>query len=134
MLKERILKDKIQALRDRNADKKLVLSTLIGELDRTNKNPDDVKVISTIKKMIENNKITGDDVENIYLEPYLPVKMSDEVLNERIVFYVNELKREGEVSMKNMKDVMNFLSSNYAGQYDGKQASTIAKILLVLEN
>ena len=131
MLKERILKDKIQALRDRNADKKLVLSTLIGELDRTNKNPDDVKVISTIKKMIENNKITGDDVENIYLEPYLPVKMSDEVLNERIVFYVNELKREGEVSMKNMKDVMNFLSSNYAGQYDGKQASTIAKNLLV---
>ena len=131
MLKERILKDKIQALRDRNADKKLVLSTLIGELDRTNKNPDDTKIISIIKKMIENNKITGDVAENIYLETYLPVKMSDEVLNERIVFYVNELKREGEVSMRNMKDVMNFLSSNFPGQYDGKQASTIAKKLLI---
>jgi len=131
MLKQRILNDKTQALRERNSAKRLVLSTLVGELDNSGKNPDDVKIISIIKKMIENNKITNCEDENIYLEVYLPVEMSDIVLNERIVFYINELKRNGDVSIRNMKDVMNFLSSNYPGEYDGKKVSIIAKKLLI---
>ena len=131
MLKEQILKDKTQALKDRNSVKRTILSTLLGELDNKGKNSTDAEVISTIKKMIENNKITNCEHENVYLEAYLPVKMDNEVLNERIVFYVNELKRDGDVSMRNMKDVMNFLSENYTGQYDGKEASTIAKKLLI---
>lgn len=129
MLKEKILKDRMEALKEKNTVKRTALSSLIGELDKQGKDPTDIQVVSAIKKMIENNKTINCENENVYLESYLPEMMSDKELEDRIKFFVSTIK--GEVSMRNMKDVMEYLSSNYPGQYDGKQASSIFKNLLV---
>lgn len=131
MLKEKIVKDRMLALKEKNMIKRTALSSLLGELDNKSKNPTDAEVVSTIKKMIENNKTINCENENVYLEPYLPSMLSNVDLELHISGFIAKLKTEGEVSMRNMKDVMNYLSSNFPGQYDGKQASIIAKNLLV---
>jgi len=132
MLKDKILNDKISALKNGNVKQKLVLSTLLGELDRLTKNPSDSQIITLISKMIENNKLTKNEDENQYLSIYLPSKMSNEELRDRIMFFINELKLQNiNISIRDMKDVMRFLSDNYKGQYDGKTASKIVKEILL---
>lgn len=49
-LREQIIKDKIEAMKSGNTTQKNVLSTLQGEFERNNKNPDDSVVIAQIKK------------------------------------------------------------------------------------
>ena len=132
MLKEQIVKDRKLTLKEKNTLKRTALSSLLGELDNKSKNPTDAEVISVIKKMIENNKTINCEDENVYLEVYLPTMLSEQKLYDIISCFVVGLKDGGvDLSMKNMKDVMSYLSENYAGQYDGKQASTIARKLLV---
>ena len=132
MLKEQIVKDRMLALKEKNTVKRTALSSLLGELDNKSKNPTDAEVVSTVKKMIENNKTINCETENVYLEVYLPSMLSEEKLSDIIKCFVVGIEDSGkEVSMRDMKGIMSYLSENYAGQYDGKQASTIAKKLLM---
>lgn len=126
-LKEQIQKDKISAMKEKNAEKRLVLSTLLGELDRVNKEPSDAQVQQVIKKFVENNKLTNSTDENVFLECYLPELMTGKKLNNKIIAIIFSIEASG---MKDMGKVMGKLSKNFAGKYDGKEASDIVKKLL----
>ena len=54
--------------------------------------------------------------------------MDSEELNSRIKHFIERLDNP---TIRSMKDVMNFLSDQYAGQYDGKMASIITKNILL---
>ncbi len=134
-LREKITQNKRFALRNGDNKMKLVLSTLLGEIERFTvdgkpvKEPTDAQVISIIKKMIANNKLTNTEEENKYIELYLPKMMDNEELNARIKHYIKDLGEE--TSIRDMKKVMSFLSENYPGQYDGKIAAVYVKNLLM---
>lgn len=123
---DKLKQDKIQAMKNKDNDKKLSLSTLIGELDRISKNPTDDLVIKIIKSTIEANKQTGNLYENSILENYLPEMFSEEELTNLITKFINENSYN---SMKDMGKVMNYLKQ-FTGQYDGKIASNIVKNIL----
>ena len=89
---DKIKKDRILALKAKENEKKLSLSTLIGELDRKDKDPSDELVIKTIKSTIEANEQTGNLAENDILSVYLPEMFSDEELNEIISNHITETK------------------------------------------
>lgn len=126
-LKEQIQVDRIQAMKDKNTEKRTVLGTLIGELDRKGKDVSDAEVIKIVKKMVENNITCGTEDENQYLEVYLP-----QMLIEAEIYRVvrNLIINDGYKGMKDMGRAMNHFKENYAGRYDGKQVSDIVKLLL----
>jgi uncharacterized protein YqeY len=126
-LKEIIIKDFQKARKAKKKEKALVLSTLIGELDRIGKNPIDAEVIKKIKGLVESNKTIGCESENVIISVYLP-QMLDEVTLEFLI--KSYIKNNNCSGMKDMGKVMGFLSSRHAGSYDGKVASQIVKKLL----
>jgi len=52
------MKNKIIEYRNTHQESRVLLSTVLGELDRIGKSPTDDQVISVIKKMIESNNLT----------------------------------------------------------------------------
>ena len=62
-------------------------------------------------------------VINIYLTRVQPVQMS----TDEIVFNINSL---GYSSVKDMGKVMSYFKSNFEGQYDGRELSTLVKSVL----
>lgn len=70
--------------------------------------------------MIDSNIECKNESENIYLEIYLPSKMSD---NELVSIIENLIKDNDYKTMKDMGKIMNYLSTNYSGKYDSKFAS-----------
>ena len=134
MLIDKIKKDYLSAMKDGNKEKKLILSTLIGEIQRKEptiidnvKTWTDEQVIKVINNLVESNKETGKLDENEIISIYLPTKKSVEEMKEIIVSHITENNYSG---IKDMGKVMNFLSSNYTGLYDGKEISNIVKITL----
>ena len=65
--------------------------------------------------------------EMFVLKNYLPKMLSEEALTAIISEHIDN---SGYESIKDMGQVMKFLSTNYANQYDGKLASTIVRNLL----
>ncbi len=128
MLFEQIKKDQLTARKNKESDKALWLSTLIGELQRGEKDFSDAKVLGLIKKNLENlreNLKHSPDSESAqneitFLEAYLPQQMSE----TEIQAAVKKLIAEGAA---NMKMVMTGLQTQYTGLYDGKLASRIVK-------
>jgi uncharacterized protein YqeY len=126
-LKSKIVRDRIDNFKD--IEKRTALGTLIGELDRISKDPEDTQVIATIKKMIEGCKEVGsqeklDEIEIIKV--YLPEELTEEELTSIIK---SEIEKNNYV-IRDMGKVMKYLTENYSGQYDGKKASIIVKGLL----
>lgn len=127
-LKERIQIDKKEALIKRETEKRKVLSTLLGELDRIDKNPSDAQIIKKIKGLVESNELTNLIEENKYLIDYLPKLMPKKEIETIIKDYINEENLSGP---KGIGLVMKYLKNNYTGQYDGKIASEITKKELI---
>lgn len=127
-LKEQIQIDRKEALIKRKTEKRKVLSTLLGELDRIDKNPSDAQIIKKIKGLIESNKLTNLIEENKYLINYLPKLMSKKEIETIIKDYINKENLSGS---KGIGLVMKYLKNNYIGQYDGKIASEITKKELI---
>lgn len=123
-IKERIIKDRVDAMKNGNTEQRLILSTVLGELDRVSKDPSDDQVVKIIKKMVDSNIECGVIKENEYLEVYLPKMISEEDLKQIII---EEMTRNEYSTMKDMGKVMGYLKQNYTGQYDGKLASEIIK-------
>ena len=94
-LKEQIQKDRITAMKEGNKEKRLVLSTLIGELDRIDKNPTDAQVIKKVKSLIDSNVECGNVSENQFLEGYLPKTLSEQELDTLIVNHINGMNLSG---------------------------------------
>lgn len=126
-LKERIQEDRKIAMKNREIEKKNVLGTLLGELDRISKTPTDAEVVAVVKKIMENNVLTNTTNENEYLSIYLPELMSETEIKDAITPFIDE---HGLNNPKSMGLVMKFLKDNYAGQYDGKTASDVVKKVL----
>jgi len=131
-----IKKDAITSLKEGNKEKKIILSTLIGEIQRNEpvmingeKTWTDEMSIKTIIKMIESNKITGCISENEIISIYLPKMMTTEELTVLIQNHITALNLS---SQKDMGSVMNFLKQNYVGKYDSREASLITKNLLTI--
>lgn len=64
------------------------------------------------------------NTEIAVVESYLPTQLSEDKLKEILTQF------KAENADANMGQAMQFLKSNYAGQYDGKLASSLAKELL----
>ncbi len=118
-----------------------LLNTLYAEAakvgkDAGNRESTDQEVIQTIKKFIKNSeemlltlksldteiastKKQEVEKEISVLKLYLPQQLDTEELKNIIL----------SLETKNMGDIMKHLKDNYAGLYDGKAASEIAKSL-----
>jgi len=125
-----ISSDFMTAYKAKDMDTKNFLGVLKTEVTKESKTPDDTYIIAKIKSMIKNAKATNSlsKSELISLNKYLPFQMSDELLENRIRFYVSV---ENIDSPSQMGKVMGFLKQNWDGQYDGKKAYDITKTILV---
>ena len=108
-----------------------LLTTLLGEAAMVGKNANrettDAEVVAVVKKFIKNvdetisalqarNQLFAEfAVEREVLEQFLPMQLSEAAL------------LEVAKCQKDMPSFMKHLKENFAGQYDGKLASTIAK-------
>jgi hypothetical protein len=141
---EKLKQDQLQARKEKNKFLSGILTTLIGEIisvgknngNRETTNDEAVKVIEKFKKNAEQTctlmSDSGADSKEMesYIEEisiynsYLPKQMNTEELTSLIKDIIDH------DSQINMGKIMKFLKSQYAGQYDGKEASQIAKKLL----
>lgn len=108
------------------------LTTLLGELEndaKSGKEATDEVIVAKIKKVISNNNDTIKlliqvepaanlfRTENKRMERYLPQQLTELELSNIIVL----------LEAKNIGQVMGHLKSLYAGRYDGKLASKVAR-------
>jgi len=135
MLIETLKTQRIQAMKEKQVVAKNLLTTLLGELEgkakRDNTEINDEMVVQTCKKFIaSNNEVitqtssvdaaTKLKEENVILETFLPKQLSEAQLTVLV----------SSSGATNVGDAMKFLKENYAGQYDGKLASTVVRALM----
>ena len=126
-MKNKIKKDRMNAMKNKEEVKKTILGVLLGELDQIGKDVSDEEVLKTIKKLIKSNMEVGSEntlKENDILEKYMPTILKKEEL-ENIVD--QQISENGYSKMKDMGKIMSYLSTNYTSRYDGKRASEIVK-------
>lgn len=135
MLIEKLRADKMTAFKNKDQFKKDLLSTLIAEACKQDKEPNDASVISTIKKFIHNLDFTlaiptiSDEKEKSLkqeirvLESYLPVQMTEDEVRNEIAFVL-------ERGLNTVQLIMGWFKTKYDGQYDGKMVSRIVKDIL----
>lgn len=132
-LMEQIKEKQLEARKASSVEASL-LTTLMGESSMIGKNAGnrettDQEVIQVVKKFIKNidetisalkkfNKDTAQfENERKVLEQFLPLQLS-----ENYLVHIAQ-------GMPNMPAFMKHLKENFAGQYDGKMASTVAKTI-----
>lgn len=130
---EKIKSDRIIAMNQKQTLKKDLLGTLISDCCKETKIPDDIKIISTIKKYIENNN----DILAYNLSIVTASKLCDEIdiLTEYLPQQLTELEIRLIVEFQlinttNLGSIMKHFKENYTGRYDGKIVSIIAKELI----
>jgi len=117
---------------------KMVLTTLIGELEgiAKKKDLDDTLVLQVINKFLKGNRETqmhttdevvarGLFLENQILESFLPKQLSEAELSMAVKGIINKFVESGEVF--SIGQIMGALKAEYGGQYDGRMASTMVK-------
>lgn len=123
-----IKQDRITAMKQKDEITKNILTVLVGDIENISLRGiqiTDEQVISLIKKYLLSNeemrKARGDTTvllgEKAVLEKYLPQQMTEQEILEAV-------KASGAT---NVGGVMAYMKANYAGKYDGKLASEIAK-------
>ncbi len=138
--------DQLAARKARDGLKATLLTTLIGELTAIGKNDGnreviDADVVKLVKKFLDGVNETIaliKDASNVdgsadryvnllkeqsYLTAYMPQQMDEATLTEVLCELVTE-------SGPNLGKLMGLLKERYAGQYDGKMASTVAKSVI----
>jgi len=133
----------LQARKDKTPEATFLV-TLLGEAsrpgkDKGNRESTDEEVLQVLKKFragavemldvfqrVEDvDKIIVTKREISIVDEYLPRLMSDYELKNIIAKFVVDADKP-----PSMGTIMAFLKANYAGQYDGKSASTFAKTAL----
>lgn len=148
-LLDSIKKDQLEARKAKNAVKASLLTTLLGEVQIVGKNDGnrettDVETISIIRKFIKNINETLTHLskqtespfqselgemkdkftqEKEILEVYLPQQMSEGQLLKVLSLQIAEGNLIQGASFKGQ--AMKYLKDNFAGTYDGKQASIL---------
>jgi len=138
-LLQQIKKDQLRVRKAKQAIPASLLTTLLGEASMIGKNDGnrestDAEVISVIKKFIKNIdeslKVKPDKVlvlEKLLLEGYLPTQLTGDTL----VDVVQKIVLDNQLtSPRDMGAVMKIMKESCAGQYDGKEVSTIVKEIL----
>lgn len=135
--------NQLQARKNKKKELSTSLTTLLGEAAMVGKNngdreSTDEEVIIVIKKFIKNNEevIKFADIEskvyinaleeNVCLTRYLPDQLTESEISNIVLQYIEGL----DETPSNMGEIMRFLKENYAGKYNGKDASNIVKELL----
>lgn len=128
------------ARKERNADVSSFLSTIIGEIEAGAKMIDGEKVVveESVIAILKSFEKKNTEFANVMIEKALAVP--EKVLHERdlILSFLPKQLEDGEIHMillrsgaeKNMGALMKYLKENYAGRYDGKQASRLVKEIL----
>ena len=125
MLFDQLKNELLQARKNKDQLKIDLISYLIGECSRNDKQPSDeivtkkLKAYKTSVAQMTDEKTLG---EIAYIDDFLPivVELSDEELKDICV----KLKDQGIVTVK---DVMVHFKQNYAGQYDGNKLRIICQ-------
>ncbi len=129
LLQDQIHSDLKRAMIEKNEPVKSLLRVIIGEFNREeSKNLQDEKVISIIKKMVESCKLTNNTNEVVILERYLPIQLNESQLS----VVISSIITVNGYTIKDMGKIMSILKDKYAGQYDGKLASSLVKSLLMV--
>ena len=124
---------KLKELKQSNRNKSVIyklLATIIGECEQISKNPSNSEIIGVLQKMYKDNNTTLKECseeridqikelteENNFIVQYLPAQLSDNELFALIGSQMSQGKR--------MPDIMKYLSMNYRGRYDSKNAIKI---------
>ena len=144
MLIQTLQTDQLAARKSKNIIATGLLTALVSEAAMVGKNAGnrlstDEEVVATIRKFLKNaeetlvrlaqlagaDKAIANFTEEVrILKGYLPQQMADEQLRTAILSI-----KETNANL-NMGIVMKLLKEKYAGLYDGKRASEIAKELL----
>ena len=109
-------KQQIINYRNQHPETRVLLGTVIGELDRISKNPTEIECIEVIKKMIESLKFMSSiqaQNEIKILEQFLPQQLTEDQIESII-------KKE---EFQSIKDCMTFFKEKHSGLYDGKVVS-----------
>jgi uncharacterized protein YqeY len=123
-VQEKINGDLRVAMKESNKEAKDILRVVIGEFNRIGKEISDANATSIIKKMVGNANEMNNISEANFLGKYLPKQLTE----DQIDMLVSQIIEDESIdSIKGMGKIMNILQKEYAGQYDGKLASTIIK-------
>lgn len=119
MKKEDLLKLKLE--NKNNPVVRNLISTIIGELDRKSKTPNEAEVMSVIKKIRDADlevTLTDQIAEELnFLNGLIPKSLSEDGM----------MKIISSLSFSKIGDYMSYFKNNYPGQYDGKLLSSIVK-------
>ena len=124
-LKATIVYDKGMAMKMRDSQLSTILGTLIGELDRIEKEPNDATVLKVIQKIVDNNtEFNMNPLETQVLSQYLPKKLDEVELTSIIV---KQIQDNGYCTVRDTGKIMKFLQGNYPSQFDGNTANKVIK-------
>lgn len=128
----------LKDLKNQNRDNVIIhtlLSTIIGECERIGKNPSENVIVGVIQKMVKNNEETLKEcpidrtdiiktlkTENEFMSQFLPKMLTDSELTALIGSQTSQ-------GLK-MPAIMKYLSANYKGRYDSRNAIKIINDLL----
>lgn len=143
MLEEKISKDYIQAMKDKNSLKSSTLNFLRAQIknvriDKKLDKVEDSDVIAAIKKQIKQRQESiaqyeqgnrrdlaeKESAEMAILKTYLPQEISPEELAQIVK---DTVKESGAQSMKDMGAVMKLLMPKISGKADNKLVSDLVK-------
>lgn len=128
-IQERIKKDMVNAMKNKETDKVSFLRFLMGEFTRGyKKNIDDDESISILKKTLANSQQMNNDFEVSILEEYLPTMFSDDKIKTIVETII---KDNSFTSMKDMGKVMVELKNHpKSAQIDKKIANRFVREIL----
>lgn len=128
-IQEKIKKDMVDAMKNKEADKVSFLRFLMGEFTRGyDKVIDDDKSMSILKKTLANSKEMNNEFEVSILEGYLPTMFSDEEIKTIVETII---KDNSFASMKDIGKVMVELKNHpKAAQIDNKIANRFVREFL----
>ena len=136
MLLIKIKNDQLDARKERDAIRASLLTTLYAEAvkvgkDDGNRDTRNEEVVATVRKFLKSNaeaqKVITDNealsvlqLEQKYLEAYLPPQLTENDINLRIELLMED-------GIKDMKNIMASFKVNYPGRYDGALLSKLVK-------
>lgn len=118
------IKQQLIDYRNTHKESRVLMSAVLGELDRISKTPTNEQCISTIKKMIESNIECNNQEENKILELFMPQQLTA----VEIAVILNEQ------NFPTLGDCMKWFKQNKAGLYDGRAVTELYKNLELWQN
>ena len=145
MLKEKLLEDMKNAMKDKNTVKKNVVQMVRAAILQVEKDnnieADDNKILEIIAKEVKKRNDSLVDFEKAgredlisqakeeieILNEYLPEQLSKEELTEKLKEIIKEL---GATSMKDMGNIMKTAKAKFGASADGKVINEVVKELI----